>query len=487
MTLSCSARPAQRASGDGGVSPNPVVRPRAAGIRSPLVAVLLLGLAVRVAIWLWLRHEPLHTWDELDYNRLAVNLATGGGFAFEANVPTSQRPPLYPAVVAAVYWLWGVEHFSVVRLLQAAVSLANVVLLHRLAAAIFCQRVALVAAGAIALYPSLLVFNHLLLTEVLFTVLLAAACHVSIQAMQTPSLPRAILAGALLGAAALTRSVLSPFAIVLSVLIFRRSPGSLGRRALAAGLLAAAFACIIAPWVVRNTRLERTLVGIDTMAGRTLMIGNYRHTPLERPWDFSAVPAERSWAVALAATYRVPANATRGEIDALAFRAGLRFMWEHPWLTLGRSIAKFVRFWGLERELIAGAARGYFGHLSSPAVLLLALTILGAYVGAMLTGIFGLLMAPPADRRAHELLLLVIGVICLVYTVTFGHSRYHLPVMPLMLLYSASACVHARDIWSRRRSPAFRWAVALCATLILGWLWELAVDADRYWPLLRGP
>jgi 4-amino-4-deoxy-L-arabinose transferase-like glycosyltransferase len=449
--------------------------------------ILLVGAAMRVALWFWFRNEPIHIWDELQYDRLATNLVLRGEFAVVPGIPTSERPPLYPALVAAVYWVAGVGHFQAVRLLQAALSLVTALCLYRLGALLYGRRVALGAVGAYVLYPSLLGFNNLLLTEVLFACLLCAACLVSIRALRAGSVPGVAVAGSLFGLAALTRSAIWPFAVAASLGLLGWWPGSPRRRVVAATVLATAFALTIAPWVIRNTAVQRVFVLIDSVSGRNLMQGNYRFTPLERPWDAVSLPEEQSWHRELRAVSPIPAGSTEGQIDRLALRAGLRFIREHPWLTLGRDIVKLVRFWGLERELVAGAARGYFGPLPAAAIVLLALLIVGGYVVAMVTGVFGLVMAPPADRRAHWLLLLAIGAICLVHTVTFGHSRYHLPLMPLVLLYSASAGVHARAIWARRHDRAFRLAMGLCALLVLGWGWEIGVDAGRHGPALLRP
>jgi hypothetical protein len=65
----------------------------------------------------------------------------------------------------------------------------------------------------------------------------------------------------------------------------------------------------------------------------------------------------------------------------------------------------------------------------------------------------------------------------------FGHSRYHLPLIPLVLVYAAGALTHAGAIWRQRTSPRFALAVALCAVLFAGWAWSfVAVD----WDLLTG-
>ena len=150
-----------------------------------------------------------------------------------------------------------------------------------------------------------------------------------------------------------------------------------------------------------------------------------------------------------------PAGTTQGQLDKLAVRAGLRFVADHPGLTIKRDAIKLFNFWQLERELIAGAAAGFFGQMSKPALLALAAVISLSYVAAMFSGIFGDLLVPPASWRAHWFLLLLIAYVCGMHALTFGHSRYHLPLMPLVLLYSGAAMARAADIWRQRRSPRF--------------------------------
>jgi 4-amino-4-deoxy-L-arabinose transferase-like glycosyltransferase len=453
-----------------------------------LVLVLLAGALLRLAVVAWFGDRPPHIWDEKDYHRLATSLLERGEFSLTPGVPTSERPPLYPAALAAAYGVFGLGHFRAVRLLQAGVSLLNVLLVHRLGALAFGPPVAIRAAALYAVYPSLLVFNGLLLTETLCAVLLTAACCAFALALRRGSLALLPVAGVLFGLAALTRSVLAPVPALLAGLLLRCGDGPRGRRALAAALLVSAFGVTVAPWAVRSSRLEGTFVLVDSWSGRTFMIGNNAFTPLYRPWEATAGPPAEHWLQQLVAQHPWAARATGGELDRLALRHGVRFVLEHPGLTLKRSLVKLVRFWGLEREVIAGAARGYFGPVPRPGLLLATLAIFGGWVATALAATFGALVTPPADRRMHALFLLIIGAVCAAHTLTFGHSRYHLPLMPLVLLYAANAWTDAARIWARRGSRAFAVAAGVSVALIGGWGWEILVaDWDRYWTLGEEP
>ncbi len=453
---------------------------------SPLAWVLVLGGLLRLALWAEFAGQPLHVWDERDYNTIAVHLVRDHQFSLVSGRPTSLRPPLYPLLIAGVYEVFGLENYQAVRLLQAGLSLLVAVLLYRFGSMAYSRKVGLCLAGLFAFYPSLLVYDNLVLTELPFTAFLCGACFSIAQAHHRRSLTLLACAGLLLGLAALTRSVLWLFPGVLGAILLRTWPGDLRQRLLAAGSLVLAYGLVMTPWTIRNTRLERTFQVVDCMSGRNFMMGNYEFTPMHRAWDAITIGGARSWDHVLADADPAYLKASQGQRDKLAMRYGVHFIRSHPVLTLHRDVVKFFDFWGLERELVAGVARGWYGKPSPLVLVLLTSIIFGSYAFVLVAGIFGAFMVPPADRRIHELVLLLIAFICGLHTLSFGHSRYHLPLIPLILLYASAAIVHRKVVWSRRRSWPFLAACGLSGIVVLSWLWEIAVvDFDRYWQALR--
>ena len=111
--------------------------------------------------------------------------------------------------------------------------------------------------------------------------------------------------------------------------------------------------------------------------------------------------------------------------------------------------------------------------------------VFGGYVAAAVTGVFGAVVTPPDDRRSHLLVLSAVAYVCAMHTLSFGHSRYHLPVMPLVVVYSAAAVVRRREVWSRRGSRRFVAACLLVALLAAAWAWDLSTDLGRFASALR--
>jgi hypothetical protein len=139
----------------------------------------------------------------------------------------------------------------------------------------------------------------------------------------------------------------------------------------------------------------------------------------------------------------------------------------------------------LEREYLAGLSAKLYSPPPGVAILATAAITL-SYPLITLAAIAGIYLVPPVDRRAHLLLMLVIGFICGIHMVAFGHSRYHLPLMPILMLYAAEAWAAGkwRFLWNRCAVPAAPLATA--AVLVGFWVRQiLVVDSSRIAELFR--
>jgi hypothetical protein len=79
------------------------------------------------------------------------------------------------------------------------------------------------------------------------------------------------------------------------------------------------------------------------------------------------------------------------------------------------------------------------------------------------------------------MVLLAIVFVCALHVVVFGHPRYRLPLMPLLMLYAGAALTRVRlkEVLDVRRSwPALAGGVLFIAI----WIVQFAV---RDWPFVR--
>jgi 4-amino-4-deoxy-L-arabinose transferase-like glycosyltransferase len=439
--------------------------------RRVLFLAFALGLAVRVAILANTRALGTKIVDEQHYSQIAQNIAAGNGFAWGPGEPTSIRPPLYPGLLAAV-WTVSPNNLQAIRVLQMLLTLATAVLIYYLGLRVYDPTVAAWAAAATWLYPSLIFANFLILTETLFTFLLIGFVVLAVRLIQDPRWSTALACGGTLGLAALTRSILWPLPLVLCPLLVVLIRGSLTRRLLLPALVFAGYAVAVAPWAVRNTRLQHVVTVVDTMGGINLRMGNYEYTPDDRMWDAVSLVGDRSWVHGLSAD--LPgASVTEGEKEKWAQRKAIAYMRANPGITLRRAAIKFADFWGLEREFVAGVQSGFYAPPAWFQVIATAAIML-SYVALVTTAAAGIWIAAPRDWRAHAIVLLPVLLIVAGHTIVFGHSRYHLPLMPLLALYASAAVVAVRArvrriVWS----PAVAGAAVTVAVLMAIWIRQI--------------
>lgn len=228
--------------------------PRRLSFPATLALLAGLGLAVRLVYALVVMRGVGVGGDGLQFHLLANQLAAGEGYiqpliVAPEHVPTADKPPLYPLLLT-VPSLLGWDTIAAHRALSCLMGAALVAGVGLLGRRVGGERVGLLAAAIAALYPLLVALDGSLRSESLYAPLLAFALLAAYRAVDRPTVARAAALGALLGAAALTRSEALLLAVLLAFLLARRAPQPLRLR-LALTTLAAT-AVVLAPWVVRN-------------------------------------------------------------------------------------------------------------------------------------------------------------------------------------------------------------------------------------------
>ena len=236
--------------------------------------------------------------DARAYARIAENLYRDGSFdarpqgvAREVQ-PSSAYSPGLPLFVAGVYAVSGGVHLTLALLLLALIGTVAIPMAYLLGRRFGGPPAGLIGAGAIALYPALLEFQGLLLTEPLAATLLSAGLVVFFTAVDGSSSRGApwlwLGSGALFGLLALVRpeyllpALALPFVWLARVVFFPADgPTASSDRTLPARRLApAAFSLlatclVLAPWTIRNAVELHRFVPISTGGGKALFIGTY--------------------------------------------------------------------------------------------------------------------------------------------------------------------------------------------------------------------
>ena len=225
-------------------------------------------------------------------------------------MPTAERAPLYPLVLAGLVKL-GAGGADAQRLLGAFTGAGTIAAAGLLGRRLAGERVGLLAAGLAAVYPTLVAADGALMTESLYEMLAALSLVAAYRLRDSPGAGRALVLGAIVGLAALTRGeALSSFPLLLLPLV--RHPGGLR----AAAMACVAFAVVLAPWTARNwIEFDRPVL-VATEGGETLEGANCNpvyHGAKVGSWEHSCVQSPAAETRRRSSTGQgTRASATRG-------------------------------------------------------------------------------------------------------------------------------------------------------------------------------
>ncbi len=514
-----------------------------------LFAVLFTGFLLRMAFLVWFSGVTPMIADEKHYVELAEELAVSGNYMDQTGY-TSLRPPLYPAMVAEVYRVVGMEtpesremdrvyhagtikdgvtvtiapperragmkDFQAVRFLQIFISLATACMVYftaRLLPEIIPEKGAIWAAAFCCFYPSLVGLNFLILSETLFTFFLVMVVFSGVKYLRTGSLLAAAFLGVFIALGALTRSILwmTPVPLAIFILLFAR-PLPLRNRVAAVCLMLLFAGAMMAPWMIRNSKIQDTFTAVDCMSGRNLMMGNFERTPMYNAWAAIEIPYHDGWLMTLAHEYRRETgksffDLTDGQKDREAGRYAVHFMKTHPGLTLRRDAVKACCFWQMERSFPAGAVRNMFGFERFPpamhkyAVWALAAVIILAYIFLLVSAVFGIFSWNPGENPAavdenenaaasavrRQLWLVFAFFLCIIlyfwaiHALIFAHERYHLPLIPILCVFAAFFWSAPRKKLSTLFSRPIRWLPACILLMILCTFWGVEIVLNAKW------
>lgn len=229
---------------------------------------LLATLAALALRLVFLLRFPAITADSFIYGDIAKNWLQHGiyGISTPHGVePTFIRLPGYPAFLAAVFSIFGMEHYRTAMCVQILFDLATCFLTADLVRRLISPRAAKPAFLLAGLCPFLANYAAAALTETLeifFTVLALALAVIGLSALQEKRLLPWIGCGLSIGAAILLRpdgglllAAISLFLFGLALKAWAGAPAPQISGILRAGLILA-FAALapLAPWAIRNQR-----------------------------------------------------------------------------------------------------------------------------------------------------------------------------------------------------------------------------------------
>jgi 4-amino-4-deoxy-L-arabinose transferase-like glycosyltransferase len=413
-----------------------------------VAALVLVGLAlmIRVAVVVMTPDLEIRA-DAADYQRHSVSLASGEGYPPSVRSPgaTAWRPPGLPLFLGGVYWVLG-ESVVAARLVQAILGTLGVALIGYVTFQLWGRRAGLAALGLAAVYPPMILFGASLFAEPLFIALEVGAVAAVIQHRRSEHRYRwALLAGALAGAAALTRSNGLWVILPLAVGAIPWRPWS-WRASLPAVAVIGACAVVVAPWTARNAIALDAFVPVTTQVGEGLS-GTYNDSARNDPVQPAAWRAPR-----LDPRLRsILAGETSSEVQLdRRLRSEVRdFVFAHPSYVAETGLRNTLRMLHLDGWAYSrGAARsaGLPGWPGDLAVYGWWMVSLAAIVGAvgMLAG--GLARPPPFFWLIPALFATVIFMSPI--------TRHRLAIDPFVLMLAGVGLAWAAGVFGHRRVEA---------------------------------
>jgi 4-amino-4-deoxy-L-arabinose transferase-like glycosyltransferase len=405
--------------------------------RRAIVALFAFALLVRIAALVATPDLRLAA-DPADYDRHARSIA--GGLDYPESIvapaggPTAIRPPGFPLLLAAVYRLSG-DSVVAGRVLQALLGAIVVVLIALIGRRLFGEAVGLVAGVLAAVLPPLVVGGMTLLSEPLFVAFELGAVLAALRWRGDPRLRWVVLAGALVGAAMLTRStgvlLLLPLAVAVRGGPWRR-PASYRLPALLVGCAL----LVVVPWTVRNAVVMDAFVPVSTQDGYTLA-GTYNATSRSLDGLWLPANADPAYARLLAESAELDEVRLGSRLRAMA----RRFAVDHPAYLPELALHNTRRLFNLAgfeygRQVAAGdygLGRGWGALLTAGLWPFLLLALAGAFM--------------PAARRAPpwfwSVPLLMLSTVLILAT-----NRFRAPIDPFIVLLAAIALT---GVWRRLR------------------------------------
>ena len=371
------------------------------------------ALAVRLGYVLVAGSSGLAWGDEFVYDQLAQNILRHSCFCFVAGEESVLRPPLYPAVLALTYAVFG-HSYAAALVLQAIAGAASVYLFAIIGEQVSgSPRVGMLTGWLSAVNPLLVYTTSLLYSESLYLLLLALITYGLLRlASYRRNWPVvAITTGLVWGLSLLMKPNLFPLIFALPLwgwLVL----GELRRAIAVAVCVGVAVVLAVLPWSVRNLGVTGQFVLVSANAGLNMWQGNNPEA------DGSGLPLGR-------------VDPLRGlsEVE----RDNRYMQWALDWIRADpKGFISLVPLKVLKTlSPLETATRGSMAVSFAPLIL----TGSGLYYG--LTA-WGMIATRPRWRK-WLLIHAFIAYPILVAAVFHGGTRYGLIAQPFMGIFAASA------------------------------------------------
>jgi 4-amino-4-deoxy-L-arabinose transferase-like glycosyltransferase len=438
--------------------------------------LVLLGSFAVLAILLAATREMTCAGDACMFIHCARSLLRGDGWDYAGpwlSWDSGHTPPLYVFFLMFHLALFD-SGLLASKATQAVLVLAMAALAYHSARNAWGRRAGLWAAALVGFCPSLLAFAHYNFNEVLFSFLLLLALTLLLRekrGLAARELATLVVAGVVLGLATLTRETTWFLAPILAAWVSFSRPWNLRRALRRFAAVELPVVALVVPWAAYNTYRFGEFLLLSTNAGNVLY-----HNQNSGPPENHDFRARRVGPVA----YPEPPRPRCGLMNPVEnYRCEIAnaraYMRAHPERVAARAIPKLAALMNPTSFPLRFLRAGRYGDAGPGTVRAVTLVTAGSFMALALLGVVAIWLGPPGPER--QLTVIVLLFFLSVVALTFGMSRYRVPLMPLFAMQASSVLANFRFLTSQRISP-IRGAGLVATLAFLGWAWS------KYLPLI---
>ena len=418
----------------------PRVRPSPFAGRLAVVAAL--GLLLRAVYLYGPARHVVGIGDWWFYHWQPGLIVNGHGFSDPWQVlatrtyrPSASHPPLYSILLSGLYVLGG--HGALIqRSLGLVLGTITLVLVGLVGRRVGGDRLGVIAALLYAVYPVMIAVDADLMSEVLYGPLIAGMLLAAFALHDHPTSRRALVLGAIIGLAALTRTEALLFVPFLLLPVAWRARPTGRSRGVLAGVGLLACVVVIAPWLIRNEIAFGRFVLISTN-NQTVIAGancaQTYHGVNMGGWDITCISRRT--------------NANEAAQAAIWQRQGLSYAAHHLGRLPAVLLIRELRVWDLwqPRRQARTFAEGQQTDVAQAGV-----AAFWLFAVIAVAGIVALRRRPPA-------LLILLSpalVVCITTAIGYGVPRLRDSFdIALPVLTAAGVLAIAERLATRRSAP----------------------------------
>lgn len=410
--------------------------------------IFLIGfiLAILWSFVIFKRLLAIHQIFDMDsFGRIGEHIYHGDGFSLGVG-PTMRRAPLYPAIIALVFDIFGfnpvhrIQSYNPVFFLQCVFAGLTCLIVYQMARQLFSEKVAILAGVLCAIWPQCLRYVPVVddgATDMLLFTLIA---WLSLRFYREPNIKNGVLTGLVIGLGALAKPVPFLFPYPLIALIWYRN-----KRERKPILFAGPIACVAMvlvlclPWMARNYVVSNgQFTGISSNASGEFLRGYVNaqskyfllRDKFQGNWDWEA----NQYEVGILRRFGIPfftykngkivggmKESIHNEVrkEKAENIVAKNDVLHHPLIFLRKFIIQLFTFWYVVETPAKSLLVGFFAILA----------IAGAIRGVLIARSNGVDVTP---------LVAVVLYFNIIYAAILAFARYSMPLYPILITLAAN-------------------------------------------------